>query len=408
MAGLPATAGTPALRSFVSGGRCARGRRSCAMPARSILGKTNMHELAFGISGYNPAFNTSADPGVRNAYDVTRIAGGSSAGSGAAIGARMAPAALGTDTGGSVRIPCALNGCASLRPTVGRYPPGGDRADLAHPRHRRPDGRLHGRRGDLLDRVDHRRGAAIAPADLTRRARRRRERHSSANLDARYRAPSTPRLTRCKAAGVTVVDVDDAATGRAQRPGQLPGRAVRSVRRHGGLPARQQHRHQHRAAGRGRSPAPTSRARTTGLVIPRKLPDRPTAPSLTPRPSTTAAMPDRTGPRCMTLYATPSPRPSSTPSSSRPRRTRRDRWPTRGQQPRPTFMLFIQNTDPGSNAGVPGIQLPIGLGASSRCPSVSSSTGRPAATAADRHRHGDGEDVRTAAAAAALGRGSRR
>lgn len=86
-----------------------------------ILGKTNMHELAFGITGYNTAFKSSDKVGVRNAYDVTKIAGGSSSGNGAAIGARIVTAGLGTDTGGSVRIPCALNGCASLRPTVGRY-----------------------------------------------------------------------------------------------------------------------------------------------------------------------------------------------------------------------------------------------------------------------------------------------
>src|SRR4029078_11854083 len=84
--------------------------------------KTNMHELAFGVSGYNAAFKTGAEPGVRNAYDATKIAGGSSSGTGAAVGARIVTAGLGTDTGGSVRVPCALNGCASLRPTVGRYP----------------------------------------------------------------------------------------------------------------------------------------------------------------------------------------------------------------------------------------------------------------------------------------------
>src|SRR6202035_4597862 len=87
-----------------------------------IIGKTNMHELAFGISGYNPTFQSGPAPGVRNAYDATKIAGGSSSGTAAAIGARIVTAGLGTDTGGSVRIPCALNGCASLRPTVGRYP----------------------------------------------------------------------------------------------------------------------------------------------------------------------------------------------------------------------------------------------------------------------------------------------
>src|SRR5258708_36562190 len=64
---------------------------------------------------------------------MTRIAGGSSSGTGAAIGARIVTAGLGTDTGGSVRIPCALNGCTSLRPTVGRYPQTGI-APISHTR----------------------------------------------------------------------------------------------------------------------------------------------------------------------------------------------------------------------------------------------------------------------------------
>lgn len=86
-----------------------------------ILGKTHMHELAFGATGYNPAFNTGPHTGARNPYDMTRIAGGSSSGSAAALGARMALGALGTDTGGSMRIPPALNGVPALRPTWGRY-----------------------------------------------------------------------------------------------------------------------------------------------------------------------------------------------------------------------------------------------------------------------------------------------
>ena len=83
-----------------------------------ILGKTHMHELAFGASGYNHAY-PARRARTRNAYDPSRIAGGSS-GSGA-VGARLAPAALGTDTGASVRLPAALNGVAGFRPSVGRY-----------------------------------------------------------------------------------------------------------------------------------------------------------------------------------------------------------------------------------------------------------------------------------------------
>ncbi len=80
------------------------------------MGKLNMHELAFGITSNNGAFGPA-----RNPYDPARIPGGSSGGSGAAVAARMAPVAMGTDTGGSVRVPAALCGVAGFRPTTGRY-----------------------------------------------------------------------------------------------------------------------------------------------------------------------------------------------------------------------------------------------------------------------------------------------
>ena len=78
-----------------------------------IAGKANLHELAFGVSG-----NNRVTGAVRNPYDFNRIPGGSSSGSGALVGAGVVPAALGTDTGGSVRIPAALCGAVGLRPTV--------------------------------------------------------------------------------------------------------------------------------------------------------------------------------------------------------------------------------------------------------------------------------------------------
>jgi aspartyl-tRNA(Asn)/glutamyl-tRNA(Gln) amidotransferase subunit A len=79
-----------------------------------ILGTLNLHELAYGVTSENPHFGT-----VRNPWNRNHSAGGSSGGSGAAVAAGMAFAALGTDTGGSIRIPAAFCGTVGFKPTYG-------------------------------------------------------------------------------------------------------------------------------------------------------------------------------------------------------------------------------------------------------------------------------------------------
>ncbi len=80
-----------------------------------VLGKLSMHEWALGVTGVNPHYGT-----CRNPWEVARITGGSSSGSAAALAARLCAGALGSDTGGSIRIPAALCGVVGLKPTVGR------------------------------------------------------------------------------------------------------------------------------------------------------------------------------------------------------------------------------------------------------------------------------------------------
>jgi len=85
-----------------------------------ILGKTNMHEFAFGITTNNTHYGPTINP-----YDFSKIPGGSSGGSGAAASTALCAGAIGTDTGGSVKIPAALCGVVGLKLTLGRVGRGG-------------------------------------------------------------------------------------------------------------------------------------------------------------------------------------------------------------------------------------------------------------------------------------------
>ncbi len=116
VAGMLNTAGTPGLKDFVPAVSNEVVQRLEAAGA-IIIGKTNLHELAFGITSNNAAFGA-----VRNPYDENLIPGGSSGGTAAAVSAGIVAAGLGTDTGGSVRIPPALTGIVGFRPSMGRYP----------------------------------------------------------------------------------------------------------------------------------------------------------------------------------------------------------------------------------------------------------------------------------------------
>jgi aspartyl-tRNA(Asn)/glutamyl-tRNA(Gln) amidotransferase subunit A len=82
-----------------------------------LLGKLNMHEFAYGPEGINAHYGDTRNPW---SVDVHRVAGGSSSGSGAAVAAGLTPGSLGSDTGGSIRIPASLCGITGLKPTYGR------------------------------------------------------------------------------------------------------------------------------------------------------------------------------------------------------------------------------------------------------------------------------------------------
>ena len=112
-AGIRTTAGSKILRNFVPDENAVVVDRLFEAGA-VLLGKTNLHEFAYGVTSNNPHYGP-----VHNPWDLKRVSGGSSGGSAAAVSAALGIASLGTDTGGSIRIPSAACGVVGLKPTRG-------------------------------------------------------------------------------------------------------------------------------------------------------------------------------------------------------------------------------------------------------------------------------------------------
>lgn len=197
----PTTGGTDALRHFrpASDAACVTLLRQAGA---IVLGKTNLHELSFGWTSTNAAFGA-----VRNPHDPSRIPGGSSGGTAAAVAAGMAPLGVAEDTAGSIRVPAALCGLFGFRPTTGRYPNGGvvpmtALFDQVGPHTRNMDDIV------LFDAVMTGDAPSIAPATLAGLRLGIDRAFFFAGLDPAVAQATAQVIARLQAAGVVLVEVE--------------------------------------------------------------------------------------------------------------------------------------------------------------------------------------------------------
>jgi len=348
VAGLPNTAGTPGMKDFVPREYAPVVEKLVAAGA-IVLGKTNMHELAFGITSNNAAFGP-----VRNPYNQKCIAGGSSGGNGAAIAARMAPAGLGTDTGGSVRIPSAVNGISGLRPTIGRYPQKGitpisHTRDTAGPMARSVTDLV------LLDSVITDSKDAVVPADL-KGLRIGVPKSLNDGVEAETGRLMVDTLAKLEAAGVELVEAD--IPGLMELNSKV-GFPVALYEVTIDLPAYAK-TYGIKLALKGyaeKAASPDVKGLFAALVKgePPSIPKNVYEEAIkVHRPTLMKAYADYFSRNEVVAMVFPTVPLPAAPIGD-------DKETMLDGKKVPTFDTFIRNTDPGSNAGVPGLSIPMGM-----------------------------------------------
>jgi indoleacetamide hydrolase len=372
---LPTTAATGALKGFVAGADAPA--IAPLFAAGALLGaKCNMHELAFGITT-----NNAVTGAARNPYDKDLIPGGSSGGVAAAIAARMMPAGIGTDTGGSVRLPAALCGIVGFRPTVGRYPGAGivpisSTRDTAGPMTRSVADAI------LLDRLIS--GDATPSPSVQAKGLRigLPQSYFADPLDADVRSAFDDAVAALTRAGVIFVREDLADVGALNGAISFPVALYEFMRDLPNYLAKY-------------CPTVTMEDIRIGAGSPdvRGLVDALLGAGAIPEAVYRQAI-DVERPKLRKLYAdyfaihaVDAILFPTSPLLARP--IGDDETVAFNGERAPTFATFIRNTDPGSNAAIPGISLPIALSAS----------GLPIGTELDGP---DGSDVRLLAVARAI------
>ena len=314
-----------------------------------VFGKVGMHELAYGITSNNARFGA-----IHNPFDSKHVPGGSSGGSGAAVGARIVPASIGSDTGGSIRVPAAFCGVMGFRPTVLRWQQAGIVPISAT---RDTAGPLARKAADLavIDAAVTGRDGALAATSLKGLRIGVPRSHFWEDLEAETARICEAALDTLKHAGAVLVEADLSNIGKIDEEVSFTV-ALYETRRDLDRYLEGEGLSQRFVDIVAEVASPDVKAVLTSLLDPATA-----VPEQAYREAITTHRP-----KLIELYrnyfATQNVTAAVFPTTPLPAPAiGEDETVTLNGRTVPTFMTVIRNTDPGSNAGIPGISVPVGL-----------------------------------------------